>query len=396
MQWESTISENSSFQNAMSECVHNLIAMFSKDRSPTVVFAFISMAYSEHFNEVPEILGKHFPDSVIFGCSASGVIGDGKELERTPAIALSAAVFPGVSATPFVVTDDVLPTPDEPPEQWMKLVGLNPVDQPCFIVLMDPFCRIGEQFLSGLDFAFPLSRKAGGLASGGLGPGSHALFSGKDVYRKGLIGIGLTGNIVMDTIVTQGCKPIGDPGRITESRGNVLFMIEELSPMEYLRKTYALLPIEDQHLIRGNLFLGIAVDPFEGSDNQDDFLIRKLIGIDKESGAIAVGGILREGQLVQFHVRDATTSSEDLNHHLRAYLKQVDQGSLVGALMFQCNGRGIGLYGSPDHDLGSWHSEVGPVPIGGFFCNGELGQIGSATFIHEFTSSFAIFRQNHG
>jgi hypothetical protein len=32
------------------------------------------------------------------------------------------------------------------------------------------------------------------------------------------------------------------------------------------------------------------------------------------------------------------------------------------------------------------------VPVGGFFCNGEIGPVGGTTFLHGYTSSFGLFR----
>ena len=35
---------------------------------------------------------------------------------------------------------------------------------------------------------------------------------------------------------------------------------------------------------------------------------------------------------------------------------------------------------------------LGELPIGGFFCSGEIGQIHARTFLHGYTSSVALFR----
>jgi small ligand-binding sensory domain FIST len=36
---------------------------------------------------------------------------------------------------------------------------------------------------------------------------------------------------------------------------------------------------------------------------------------------------------------------------------------------------------------------IGALPMGGFFCNGEIGPVGGTTYLHGYTSSFAIFRE---
>ena len=125
---------------------------------------------------------------------------------------------------------------------------------------------------------------------------------------------------------------------------------------------------------------------------QGDFLIRNLVGMDEESGAIQVAADLREAQVVQFHLRDATTSADDLRACLERYGQGPGAHSAAGALLFSCLGRGIGLYGEPDHDSRLFREQLGPIPLGGFFCNGEIGPVRRRTNLHGYTSSFAIFR----
>jgi len=113
-----------------------------------------------------------------------------------------------------------------------------------------------------------------------------------------------------------------------------------------------------------------------------------VVGADPESGVVAVGDTVRTGQTVQFHVRDAVTADDDL----RELLQAAAEGSRpVGALVFTCNGRGRRLFDAPDHDARCLQECLGPLPAAGFFAQGELGPIGSRTFLHGFTASIALF-----
>ena len=122
-----------------------------------------------------------------------------------------------------------------------------------------------------------------------------------------------------------------------------------------------------------------------------DFLVRNIIGLDAASGGVAVGATLREGSVVQFHLRDATTSAEDLEALLSDHAARTG-GSPQGALLFSCLGRGMHLYGRADHDSGAFRRHFGDVPLGGFFCNGEIGPVHGTTFLHGYTSAFGLFR----
>ena len=37
-------------------------------------------------------------------------------------------------------------------------------------------------------------------------------------------------------------------------------------------------------------------------------------------------------------------------------------------------------------------ASVGAVPLGGFFCNGEIGPVNGTTYLHGYTSCFGLFR----
>ena len=64
--------------------------------------------------------------------------------------------------------------------------------------------------------------------------------------------------------------------------------------------------------------------------------------------------------------------------------------SAAAALLFACNGRGTGLFGAPDHDAQTVRELLGPLPLAGLFCNGEIGPVGAATYVHGFTASLAL------
>ncbi len=395
MKWASSIAEGTDLADTMERCAQSVEQELGPSAPATLAVVFVSAAYADAFNHVPRVLGTHFPKATILGCSAAGVIGQGREVEQKPAVALTVGHLPKVQVHTFHVTQDTLPTPDDPPDAWADLVGAKPEDRPQFLMLMDPFSAPAEELLAGLDFAFPASAKVGGLASGGYTPGSHVLYLDKQTYRQGVVGVALTGDILVDTVVAQGCRPIGEPRCITRCQHNVLLEIDGDPPIAYLQEMYQRLSPRDQELVSGNLFLGIAIDPLLTREDvrPGDFLIRNVIGADQERGILAIGERLREGQVVQFHVRDAVTSAEDLHRQLSRYLERVGESSLAGALLFQCNGRGAHLYGRPNHDTQLFQSLMGPVPLGGFFCNGEIGPVGGTTYLHGYTSSFAIFRK---
>lgn len=395
MKWTSAISEKTTLSEAVAECAATVRAGLG-GAVPDLVVAFVSPHHAGEFESVPDLLCRELGGGLLLGCSADGVIGAGHEVERRHALAISAAVLPEVKLTPFHVEDGSLPDEDAAPSEWESLVGVQAGDDTVFLMVADPFSIRGEALLMGLDYAYPRSAKIGGLASGAHQSSGNALFLGSRAYRAGAVGVALSGDIAVDTVVAQGCRPVGQPMHVTASHANYLLEVDGQQPLKVLRELYATLSENDQRLARQSLFLGIVMDEMNDSPRQGDFLIRNILGTDQEHGALAVGEVLKEGQTVQFHLRDAATSAADLDVMLTRYATSRRNDSGQGALLFQCLGRGAYLYGRPDHDTDMFRAKVSDMPLAGFFCNGEIGQVGGTTYLHGYTSSFGIFRPKQG
>lgn len=362
------------------------------NQAPDFVVIFITEHFAEYFPHVPGLLHHHFPNALLAGCSAGGIIGGGQEVENRPAISMAAAVLPGVKLHPFHTDTLDLPDEDASPAVWQRWLKLDDVGNPQFMVLADPFSARVEPFLNGLDYAFPGASKIGGLASGGRRVGENALFLNQRIYTSGLLCIGFSGNITLDTIVAQGCRPIGAPLTVTRCQDNIIHEVNHESPLVYLNRLFQGASEYDRQLMRTALFLGVAVDSIAEPTESPPYLIRNLIGADYQAGTVAVGALVREGQMVQFYLRDRLTSQEDIELMLSRYATGFRLPDNAGALLFACLGRGQMLYGVPNYDSSCFLGKVGPCALSGFFCNGEIGPVGRSTFIHGYTSAFGIFR----
>ena len=391
MRWSSTVSERHSLVEAVEECVDKAVEELG-GVVPNVAIAFASEHHSEHFDQIPGLVLRGLGDCILIGCSGGGVIGAGSEVEHRPGFALAAASLPNVDISPFHVSDAELPDGDAGPEIWERLMGVGASDKPDFILMADPFSIRGEHLLMGLDYAFPNSVKIGGLASGATRPNGNALFLGDQVYREGAVGIAVRGDITIETIVSQGCRPIGEPMHVARCDRNLLVELSSGPPLEVLNRLFRDLSDHDRQLARHSLFLGIAMNELNEQPALGDFLIRNIVGIDPRTGTLAVGEMLEEGQTVQFHLRDSATSAQDLDAMLTSYTAAHPLYEEAGALLFQCLGRGSYLYGRPDHDTDMFRDKVGNLPLTGFFCNGEIGAVGGSTFLHGYTSAFGIIR----
>jgi small ligand-binding sensory domain FIST len=394
MKWASALSEQTPLANAVEECVANIRQQLG-EFSPDLAVAFVSSHHQEQFEELPGMVGEKLGHPLVLGCSGGGIIGNGVEVEQQPAVSITAANLPEVTLTEFHLEAANLPDLDAAPQSWEELVKVSRSNSPQFVLLADPFSFPVQNLIMGLDFAFEGAVKIGGLASSAQQQGQNALFLGDKVHRSGLVGVAMHGNIAVDTVVAQGCRPIGKPMRITQSRRNLLVELDGQPPLAVLRGLFQGLNERDRGLMRHSLFLGVVMDEFIDQPKQGDFLIRNVMGMDERTGVLAIGEMLKEGQLVQFHLRDAETSAEDLQAVLERYAGENRENQIHGALLFSCLGRGQYLYGRPNHDSEVFQATMGSVPLGGFFCNGEIGPVSGTTFLHGYTSSFGIFRPRH-
>lgn len=391
MRWASTVSDDTGLEPAIARAA-SVIRNELGGARPDLVVAFVSAHHAAGFDRVPRLIAAALGPTMLLGCSAGGVIGGGREIEQRPGLSLTAAILPGVRLHPFELDTERLPEPAADPARWQALLGVDPGNTPQFVLLPDPFSFDVESLLRGLDAAYPSSRTIGGIASGGRQPGENALYLGARAVRRGAVGIALSGAITMDTVVAQGCRPIGDPMFVTSCSGNIVRALDGQPPLALLRALHEQLDERDRQLARHSLLLGIVMRGDRHEYGHGDYLIRNLIGIDPESGALAVAALLDENAVVQFHLRDGRASAHDLDVMLRTYAGTLGPPAPSGALLFSCLGRGEFLYGKPDHDSGLFHSHLGAVPLGGFFCNGEIGPVQGTTFLHGYTSAFGIFR----
>jgi len=385
MEWVSAVSERVDTREAVREAA--LALMSDHDRPPDLVLAFVSPHHAASYRELPGWVYEALRPGVFAGCSAAGVIGGGRELENREALSLTAAWLPGSQ----VSLAHVEVNPDSPESVWPKLLETAPREASCLLTLVDPFSFDAEGLLDGLDRAYPNTCKLGGLVGGAADRRATALFAGPDRLHEGALVLALTGPWELRTVVAQGCRPVGEPFIVTRARGNVIRELNAGKPAEVLRKLYEVMTPRDHALFNTSLFLGIDMGDQRSRYGAGDFLIRNVLGIDPESGAMAIDARVRDYQVVQFHLRDNEASAQDLIQRLRALTAAQPSEQIRGALLVSCLGRGERLYGMPNHDSDTFAQRVSPVSLSGFFSNGEIGPVGPKTYLHGYTSVFALF-----
>jgi small ligand-binding sensory domain FIST len=385
MRFHSAISESSSSDQAIGQLIDEAR---QKVKDIDLGFVFFTADHRDNADEIAEKIWLELDPQALIGCSAEGVIGGDREVERSPGISLLVASLPGVRIHPFHVgTDDWRQLINEK-EALIERLGLG--SEPRALIGMgDPFTTPLVQFMAALDQVAPQAPLIGGMASSGREPGENSLIRNDETHDDGFVGVSLSGPISAQTIVSQGCKPIGRTWVITKAHDNVIDQLGGKPALAALREVVLTLGEADQALLQNGLLIGRAISEYRESFERGDFLIRGLTRVDQESGAISVADWVQVGQTIQFHVRDMATADEDL----RMMLDPHRVGAAPeGGLLFSCNGRGTRLFDCCGHDIQLAHEQMPGVPLAGFFAAGEIGPVGGKNFVHGHTASFALIR----
>jgi small ligand-binding sensory domain FIST len=356
---------------------------------PSLVVAFLSPHHTEEGEQIARELHAAFKTDNIMGCTGESIVGVGTEIEMKPAISIWAASLPETSVLPmrleFVRTPEggsIVGWPDDLPSEWPEDAAL--------LVLGDPFTFPPELLLELINDEHPNIPIIGGMASAASQPGENRLICGSQAASDGAVAVFVQGGVEVRTIVSQGCRPIGEHFVITKAERNAIQELGGVPAYQKLGQVFDSLPTREQQLLQRGLHVGRVVSEYQETFEQGDFLIRNVMGIDQESGAIVIGDYVRAGQTVQFHLRDWETADVELKQLLAAAKAQNDFDA-AGALLFTCNGRGTRLFPEPNHDAEAIGDAYGQIPLAGLFAAGEIGPVGKKNFLHGFTASIAVF-----
>lgn len=408
--------------------------------TPDLVQVFFSPHHSAAAATIRDTIQARLSPRCLLGISSEAVVGGAVELERAPGISILAARLPGVALTPFT-GDELLPS-DDSPEGLAKLALATGAmtRQRAMLLYADPFSVPMVKLLPALNKALHTGRPVherpvivGGMASGARSPGGNAFILNDKVMSSGLIGVSIAGNVRVDAVVSQGCRPFGPTAVITRAKGNLIFELGGRPAPEVVRDAIAELAESAKGVLSEGLLVGLVINEYKDRFGRDDFLIRNVVGLDSTSGGIAVNDIVRVGQTIRFHHRDKTTASQDLAMLLDA---QQLKDRPAGVLMITCNGRGTRMFGVPHHDAGAVvrafsrvasgeelsagapvmaaepeketiltsgaAAELGTgagddaLPMAGCFAAGEIGPVGGESFLHGQTACVVLFREWDG
>lgn len=444
MQWQSALgSADADWRTALSTTLANLT---TSEEETSLALLFVSQAHASHLREACSEVVQALSPEVLVAVVGAGVAGAGSELEGEPVFSILAGALPEHTALrPFLMTTDSMPN-------WPSLGDSVPEgSRPSFLLFADPYSPI-VQAVNCLDDAFPASVVAGGLSC----PTSESAPS-LALYTRGalprvlpsgsVLGLVLGGpRLEVHTACAQGASPVGPTFTVTAGQDNLVEALDGVPALERLQQVAQEAASSDERLLRllqRALLVGL---PVRAGDGVDDFLIRQVAGATPDGGLVLGGERVVAGETqLRFFVRDEIASDADLRLVLdrcaprppcpprlrlprlpprpmrptpavvradrvaRQFSGRFPSSSAAPAaplatVLFSCNGRGTNMYSEPDHDTQQFQQSVADSPLGGYFCNGEIGAPGAClpapsdngepvpfrTHLHAFTSVFAM------
>ena len=352
-----------------------------------LLIAFVSGPGPARTSAAAEMLRRELPAATFVATSARGVVTREHEVEQGVALSAVAARLPGVDVKPFILVQDAWAEPVTSEAEFdQHAPGARGAE--LVIVLGDPFSLDMDRVLGLFNKWVSGVRVVGGLASAASKPGGNTLVLNDWTAHEGGVAIALHGALRADVVVSQGCEPIGPPLDVTHAEDNLIFTLDGQPAVERVEQVLRAVPEHERDRLKQGLYLG---RPARGeASGRGDYLIRNLLGADRDRGALAVADVVGLREKVRLHVRDARAALDDLEMLLSP---QAFDTAASAALLFACNGRGRGLFGEPDRDITSLQQALrAAAPCAGMFCAGELGPVGERNFLHGHTASIAIVR----
>jgi small ligand-binding sensory domain FIST len=352
---------------------------------PTALaFAFLTPEYAPHLEEFSEMVRVDGHVIELVGATGAGLTVGSEENEEGGGFALLA--LSAQEGTFEVLAFDQTKLEESTDSgYWRRLChAKNPS---AWIAFANPFNFDTERWLAEWNAAWPDVPCIGGLASGTSdGEGVGVFHNGK--FFDAVV-VAVSGMRVM-SVVSQGCRPIGEPLTVTRAESNVVYSLGARPAYEALESAFEGLTEGEKAGAKGNLFAGLAGTEYVEDFKPGDFLIRNILGADPNSGAVAIGGFPRVGQTLQYQLRDRNAADAEWRSVLRTAAAETGRAPLA-SLLFACTGRGSRLFGSKGHDAGLLEEILGAHASAGFFCNGEIGPLGGRNYIHSYSATSALF-----
>jgi len=337
---------DASWQTALTDCLQQLGEI---PKEANLGFVYVTDHFAADFAAIHRQLKQQTGVPHWSGTIGHAICCTGKEYYEQPAMVILLTDFPDDSFY-LVQSPEQLPATPNAGLQFAVVHG-DPRNGQLPGLLEKFAAKLGDAYL------------VGGLTSSS----SYYYQLADEISESQLSAVIFSDQVAVVSGLSQGCSPIGPVHRLTECEGNYAVSLDQRPALDVLKEDIGEILARDLKRIDGYIFAGF---PLSGSDT-GDYLVRNLIGVDPDSGVLAISEYLQTDSPIMFCRRDGRTAVADLERML-GHVKQRLTGPPRGGLYFSCLGRGQHMFGSISREMELIQAQLGDVPLVGFYANGEI------------------------
>lgn len=348
---------------------------------------FIGSSHAASYRLMLRTIAERAQTPQVAGCSASGVIAGGREIEGGAAAVSVLVVGGGITAQRIFVPG--LKGRAEEAAAEVAAAARPALGKTNLLCLFpDSYNLEPEPFLTALERDLPGVVIVGGGATEDGRSGETFALCGDAVSSNAVSGMLLAGEFEITAAASFGCRLIGKPRRVTAARHNVLIELDGRPALEVLKETIGPLA-DDLRRTAAIVYLAMTFDRTAERLEHGQYLIRNMIGFDEAKGLIATVYKPQVGDLTSFALRDEEGARANLNLTLEQMERNLRNPPAFG-LYFDCVSRGSNLYSIADHDSAYINRCFPGLPVAGFFTGFEIGPLAAATRLLQYSGVLTL------
>lgn len=218
-------------------------------------------------------------------------------------------------------------------------------------------------------------------------------YDGDQLLTDALVGVAFEGDFSFGTGVGHGWFPVGIAKQVTKAASNVVYELDGQPALKVYEKFLghhaSMLPAVGVEYPLG--LLGVQ----EKSDEDDYFLCRATMGVDRAKGSITFAGAVPQGSYVKMTmgnepdiIRAAQKATEGALQNIKSQNASAQPKVIF---MYSCMARKMVLGSKTEQEINLIRELVGKdVPIIGFYTYGEYAPVGKAQESHFHNETIAL------
>ena len=269
-------------------------------------------------------------------------------------------------------------------------MGLATFSKPAFLIISGGMAADGDDIVDGVENSCGKGITIfGGLAADSLKMIHTYVFTNDQYSDNGLVALILDEEkISLSGMAVGGWRPVGTNYTITESKGNILYSINNEPALEFISRYGGIKDFFGDKV--GNVTLSANFQLQLLRENKHP-VMRTPMYANPEDHSIVFAGSLPQGSKVRLSMLPGFDVIDTTQKEFADYKKE--QAEADALILFSCAGRQVSLGPYVSDELNGI-KDIWNVPMAGFFCFGEIGRVEKGnTEFHNMTCSLAILKE---